>query len=178
LPTSSLVEKGHEPASQRNKQKGRNKRPWDRWKRRSGLRTGLQVGLGISIFAFTANLILLAVGAITKPGYEDGISVLHRGSFEKITKLFTAYQVFINLLSTGLLTSSSYCMQLLCAPRREQIDAVHSRGTYIDIGILSFRSLKYISRYRLVLVLTLVITSVPLHLLLVVYWETTFDIMS
>jgi hypothetical protein len=156
----------------------RTRWPWNRWKSSFSWRTGLQVGLGISSLAFTANLILLAVGAITKPGYEDGIGVLHHGTSDKISRLSTAYHVLINILSTGLLTSSSYCMQLLCAPQREQIDAVHSRGTYIDIGILSFRNLKYLSRHRLILVMTLVVTSIPLHLLSVAYRETSLDIFS
>lgn len=81
------------------------------------------MGFGISILAFTVNLILLAVAAIKKPGYKAGIGILHHGTTDEISKLTTAYHVLINILSTGLLTSSSYCMQLLWAPRREDIDA-------------------------------------------------------
>ncbi|RDW74212.1 hypothetical protein BP5796_07654 [Coleophoma crateriformis] len=113
------------------------------WFRGPQSRTGVQVGLGISVFVFTINLLLLLVGAIRKPGYKAGIGTLHRGTSDSMSKLSTAYHILINIMSTGLLTSSSYCMQLLCAPRREDIDAAHAQGNYIDIGILSFRNLKY-----------------------------------
>ena len=138
---------------------------WDCWKGAFNWRTGVKVSFGISILAFTVNLILLIVAAVKKPGYKAGIGILHYGASDEISKLNTAYHILINILSTGLLTSSSFCMQLLCAPRREDIDAAHTRGDYVDIGIMSFRNLKFIARRRSILVLILLVTTAPLHLL-------------
>lgn len=138
---------------------------WEHWISRFGWRTGIEVAFSISILVLVINLVLLLVGAVRKPGYKAGIGILHSGTSDQISRLSTAYHILINILSTGLLTSSSYCMQLLCAPRRDDIDAAHARGNYVDIGILNFRNLRFISRRRSFFVLILTVTSVPLHLL-------------
>lgn len=168
ISTSRLIEKSKRSSFKKDKKesigpwskaKRRIRRVWDHRESGFGLQTGIQVGFGVSVLAFTVNLVLLVVGAIKHPGYKGGIGILHRGTFDEISRLSTAYHILINILSTGLLTSSSYCMQLLCAPRREDIDAIHARGGYLDVGILSFRNLRFISLRQLIKVFILVFTS-------------------
>lgn len=96
---------------------------------------------------------------------DGGIGTLHEGRAKYIARLSTAYHILINILSTGLLTSSNYCMQLVCAPTRQDINRLHARGTYFDIGILSFRNVRHIARPRALLWLMLAASSIPLHLL-------------
>ncbi|KAK0640532.1 hypothetical protein DIS24_g9273 [Lasiodiplodia hormozganensis] len=70
----------------------------------------------------------------------------------------------INFLSTVLLTASSYCMQITCAPSRSEIDAAHKDGTWLDIGILSLHNFSYISKRRRMILILLSFSSLPLHL--------------
>lgn len=98
-------------------------------------------------------------------GYINGIGTLDDGDAEPMKKLGLTYHVLINILSTALLTSSNYCMQILSAPSREELDVAHAQKTWLDIGIISFRNLAYIDRRRMIFWCMLGLTSFPLHLL-------------
>ncbi|CAG8303123.1 unnamed protein product [Penicillium salamii] len=127
-------------------------------------RSNVKLALSISIITLIANFILLVVG-ITVRGQDGGIGTLHEGRAKKIARITTAYHVLINILSTGLLTSSNYCMQLVCAPTRDDMNRLHARGNFFDIGILSFRNVRHIPRRRAILWIILATSSIPLHLL-------------
>ena len=73
----------------------------------------------------------------------------------------------INILSTLLLGASNHAAQLLCAPTRGDIDSQHARGYWLDIGVSSVRNLRYLPRWRTVIWMTLLFSTVPLHLLYV-----------
>ena len=111
------------------------------------------------------NICLLIVGGVKHGGYTNGIGTLDYGDAEPMKKLGLTYHVLINILSTALLTSSNYCMQILSAPSREELDAAHARNTWMDIGIISFRNLAYINRRRMIFWCMLGLSSFPLHLL-------------
>jgi len=128
-------------------------------------RTGIKVALFTSILVLVTNVVLLIIAACTHDGYRAGTGIIHQGQRERISRLTTLYHILINILSTGLLTSSNYCMQLLSAPTRSDIDKAHSQGQWLDIGILSFRNLRYIPKRRVILWLLLAVSSWPLHLL-------------
>lgn len=65
-----------------------------------------------------------------------------------VSRLSTGLPVFINLLSTVLLTSSNYAMQILCAPTREEIDHAHRDGKLLEIGLTSICNLRHIDKKR------------------------------
>ena len=57
-------------------------------------------------------------------------------------------------------------MQVLSAPTGEEVDHCHSRGVWLDLGVASFKILRWISRKRLFLWLLLLgISSISLHLI-------------
>jgi len=94
----------------------------------------------------------------------DGFPVIYRGSCEGAERQNTIWHFFINVLSTGLLAASNYCMQLLSAPTRTYIDRAHSTGHWLDIGIPSIRNLRFSDWKRRSLWLALCVSSIPLHL--------------
>jgi hypothetical protein len=71
--------------------------------------------------------------------------------------------LLINLLSTGLLMASNYCMQLQAAPTRADIDRAHARGQWLDIGVPSLRNFGKIGRWRKFTWLLLAFSSLPIH---------------
>ena len=111
------------------------------------------------------NIPLLVVGGVKYGGYIDGLGTLGAGEAGSMKNLGLSYHVLINILSTGLLTSSNYCMQILSAPSREKLDLAHARNTWLDIGIISFRIQAYLDRLRMILWCLLGLSSWPLHLL-------------
>jgi len=91
--------------------------------------------------------------------------VLFRGDCDRARKINAVLHVIINLLSTILLSSSNYAMQCLSSPTRMDINVAHSRGQWMDVGVLSVRNLRRISKKRVLLWSALALSSLPLHLL-------------
>lgn len=102
---------------------------------------------------------------------DDGSIILRKGDTEaqctNIQDLNKWVHLATNLLSTILLSGSNYCMQCLSAPTRSDIDFAHHAGRWLDIGVMSIRNLRRISRRRLFLWSLLGLSSLPLHLLYV-----------
>jgi hypothetical protein len=98
-------------------------------------------------------------------GTGDVLIPLYRGNCSEVAKIDVVVHFIINILSTILLGGSNYCMQVLVAPTRFEVDKAHVRGKYLDIAVPSIRNLGLISRYKTCLWVTLAISSIPLHLL-------------
>lgn len=120
-----------------------------------GWRIGVLTGCFTSALVLLINLILLLVAAVRYGGFQNGIATLARGDQNTIARISTAYHILINVLSTLLLSCSSYTMQVLSSPTRSEVDAAHEKGQWLIIGLLSIRNLRHISRKRLILWLLL-----------------------
>jgi hypothetical protein len=126
--------------------------------------TGWRFGaLHFSAWAAVVFLINLVVTVWGSTARSSGI--LLEGECEYVELLNTGLHVFINVLSTILLSGSNYCMQCLSAPTREEVNKAHARKRWLDIGIPSIRNVKHLSMRRIILWILLAITSLPLHLL-------------
>lgn len=73
--------------------------------------------------------------------------------------------IMINALGTLLLGASNLTLQLLVAPTRKELDEAHVKGTWLDIGVPSFRNLWGISKYKVILWSLLAISSIPIMFL-------------
>lgn len=111
------------------------------------------------------NIILFSFGALAPSGHQTGVGIVAAGDSTTIERLGIAHHILVNTLSTVLLTASNYCMQILCAPTRVEIDMAHARGKWLDVGITSIHNLRYIGRSRALNFLLLAMSSLPLHLL-------------
>jgi hypothetical protein len=131
-----------------------------------GWRMGVLFGCCMSFFVLCCNVGLIVLGATRKTGYgREGLATLIEGDEELVSRWNTALHVLINALSTLLLSTSNYTMQALSSPTRDDVDAAHAKGRWLDIGLLSSRNLRSIPRRRAALWLALALSSIPLHLL-------------
>ena len=131
---------------------------------RSGWRFGVITCATSVLLVLLVNVtVTIAVGA--HYGYTDGLGVLFDGPCDAVRNYNVVGHLVINILSTILLSGSSYCMQCLSAPTRQEVNDAHSKGIILDIGIPSMRNLRYISRKRLAPWVMLACSSLPLHLL-------------
>lgn len=95
---------------------------------------------------------------------QDGIGTIYSGTRRQV-KIYNIWiHLLINVLSTILLGASNFCMQLLVAPDREQVDKAHRQTKWLDIGTQSMRNLRNVSNYRKILWFCLAISSGGLHL--------------
>lgn len=132
--------------------------------------------IGVGLCAKASALVLLlsvlfvaiAAGLAREYPENGGFSssaIFYEGSCTLTHRWTIALQLLINILSTGLLAASNYCMQSLGAPTRQVIDEHHGRGRWLDIGCMSFRNLRAMRRDRFLLWVVLLVTATPLHLL-------------
>lgn len=133
----------------------------------------MQISLISAILA--ANLAL-TIFAVTHYGSQNGVGTIYEGDCNRVKTLDQWLHLLINLLSTGMLSASNYCMQLQAAPTRADIDRAHQarsheenrahqEGQWLDIGVPSLRNLRYISAWRRVAWALLAISSIPIHLM-------------
>ena len=95
---------------------------------------------------------------------EGAIGTLSIGNCGRIRRANVKIHLLVNVLSTLLLCASNYCMQVLSAPDRAELDRAHAQRIWLHIGVPNLRNLRHIERSRLVLWLLLLLTSMPLHL--------------
>ncbi|KAH7420103.1 hypothetical protein BKA64DRAFT_652375 [Cadophora sp. MPI-SDFR-AT-0126] len=97
--------------------------------------------------------------------HSNGVGIIYQGSCSKTKLLNIWLHLLINLLSTGMLMASNYCMQLLAAPTRADINRAHELNKWLDIGVPSVRNFTSIGRWRQFSWILLASTSLPLHLI-------------
>lgn len=71
----------------------------------------------------------------------------------------------INMVSTGLITASSYTMQRLSAPTRFEVDPAHRKKGFLSIGIVSTTNVSRTNKRKAALRCLLCLSTLPLRLL-------------
>lgn len=133
--------------------------------RREKWKLVLLLNSGLALVVFLINTVITTLAFVKGERSDtDGSIVLMTGDCTVIKHFNTASHLLINLCSTLLLMASSYGMQTLSAPTRSDVDVAHAKRKNLDIGILSVRNLRYISRKKALLCMALAISSLPLHL--------------
>jgi hypothetical protein len=84
----------------------------------------------------TTNFVL-TIFASTHFHGSKGAAVIYQGNCVTVNQLDTYIRLLVNLLSTGMLMASNYCMQLQAAPTRKNIDEAHKDGYWLDVGVPS-----------------------------------------
>jgi hypothetical protein len=134
----------------------------------TGWRAGVYGCITSCLVSFLINLLLTII-VVSKYGIDSsGRLTLYHGNCETSKNLNTGVHVFINAMSTIILSSSNYVQQVLCAVTREEVDAAHEgrrRSRWADIGVPSMFNICLMDRRRVALWYLLMFSSLPLHLL-------------
>ncbi len=138
-------------------------------KNANGWRFSVVLWILLAVCIFSLNLGV-TVWASTSFSAVQNVALVYEGSCSKVKNTLTWIHLAINLLSTLLLAASNFCMQILCAPTRKEVDAAHARRKWLSIGVPSFKNLFYVDRKKSALWIILGLSSIPLHLL----WNSAF----
>jgi hypothetical protein len=122
----------------------------------------LQIALIGIIFA--TNLFILLYASSKYPS-RNGVGLLYAGDCDQVRKSNRWLHLLINVLSTGMLSASSFCMQLQASPTRADVDKAHRRNIWLDIGAPSLRNLRHIGGWRLGSCIVMAFSSLPIHLM-------------
>jgi hypothetical protein len=130
-----------------------------------GWRFGILTGSVLASLILAINISATIYGGVTPLRNDSGRKVIFEGDCEEVRRIGTAVHLWINVLSTLLLSASNYAMQCLSAPTRKEVDVAHEKRLWLDIGVLSTRNIRRISVKRAFLWAVLGLSSLPLHLL-------------
>ncbi|KAI1802808.1 hypothetical protein F4811DRAFT_563008 [Daldinia bambusicola] len=132
--------------------------PRDAWRR-----TGL-----LNVALASVCVILLLVGlviSLKSPGSSlNASTIIFEGPCDKSSRTNTLLHLLLNMLSTGILASSNYFMQIVSSPSRDEIDKAHLYFYSVDVGIPSTRNFRFISFFKKSCWIILLLSSLPIHL--------------
>jgi len=145
---------------------GGNGTPWYKQKL-SGWRFGILMGKIAACVTLIINIAIFAAVSARKETvrYAGTGKALYEGNCDKVRRVNIGLHLIINLLSSLLLSASNHGMQYLSAPTREEVDRAHAKRSWLNIGVMSVSNIGSISGKRVLLWLTLAVSSLPLHLL-------------
>ena len=125
---------------------------------------GSLVSCYITGLCLALNTAFSIFAAVVDPTSE-GIGTIYIGDCSKVKSLDRWLHLVINILGTALLSASNFNMQCLSSPTRKEVDAVHIKGKWLDIGVPSLNNLRHISWKRIILWWLFAVSTIPLHLL-------------
>lgn len=127
--------------------------------------TMLNIQLSVAVVVVALNLALLPWLLSAYPLSHHGIGTFAVGNCSRLGMLNSALHVALNIVSSLFLASGNYCMQILVAPSREEIDRAYSKGRSLEIGVPSVKNLWRIRRSRALTWVSIGVFSSLLHLL-------------
>lgn len=123
--------------------------------------------LGAATMATTALTIngIVLIWTFRKFEFENGVAEVFAGDCHRSETINTWVHLAINAVSTMLLSGSNYCMQILSAPTRKEVDKAHAKQKWLDIGVPSVRNLTNVAWSKILMWWLLGLSSIPLHLM-------------
>ncbi|KAF4974097.1 hypothetical protein FZEAL_8970 [Fusarium zealandicum] len=134
----------------------------------------LLMQMGIAILAVTIICSGMTWAILTYPPDERGIGTFFFGSCSSTSTINTAAHAGLNVVSSLFLGAGNYCMQILVAPSREEIDTAHRKGKVTEIGVPSLKNFRHIEKKRTTVWLIIGLVATTLHVLIIDFsWNST-----
>ncbi|RGP57541.1 tkl protein kinase, partial [Fusarium sporotrichioides] len=127
----------------------------------------IQISVAVLIFALQLGVTIWSICAF--PSDARGTGTFFWGDCSTIRRADKAAHVALNILSSLFLGVGHYCMQVLVAPTRKELDSAHHKGKAMEIGVPSLENLKRIESKRVVLWFALGAIATLLH----VFWNSS-----
>jgi hypothetical protein len=122
----------------------------------------LQAGTAV-IFAVVALSLMIMFTVNYAP--EGDVGTFMTGNCLTVGRWNSFWHAVLNVASMLFLGAGNYCMQVLVAPSREEVNKAHREGRSMDIGIHSLGNILRISSKRRITWFILGVVSTSMHLL-------------
>ena len=105
-----------------------------------------------------------------------GSTILHKGECNKAGKINKGIHAAATVTSFLVTLSSDAFLRLIVAPLPKDIEKAHANADWLEIGVNSWRNLKYVACWRRIIWALLILSSIPLQLLFqaAIFLTTTF----
>ncbi|KAI1746564.1 hypothetical protein F4782DRAFT_524081 [Xylaria castorea] len=119
------------------------------------------------IILITLSAVLVVLSSLSLHSGAQETIFLYTGDCEEgnVSRINTSLHFLINVISTLILASSNFFMQILNAPSREEVDRAHAQGSWLLIGVPSAGNVFRVSRFKPCCWVALLLSSIPVHLL-------------
>ncbi|KAF5253709.1 hypothetical protein FANTH_1401 [Fusarium anthophilum] len=127
----------------------------------------LQTLVATLIFAAQLGVTIWSIKAY--PPDTRGTGTFFWGDCSTIGTANKLIHVALNVASTIFLTVGHYCMQILVAPTRSEVDFAHGKGKAMEVGVPSLKNLRHIAIKRVAGWIMLSAVATLLH----VFWNSS-----
>lgn len=128
------------------------------WRRAAVLNT-------ITVASFGILLLGVLGSSVVKAGGLSKVWIFFEGNCDRSSTVNLFLHLVLNIVSTLIIASSNFFMQVLNAPTRMEIDHAHSKGRWLEIGVPSLGNIFHVSGYKTLAWVLFTLSSVPIHLL-------------
>lgn len=126
------------------------------WHRTAFLFLTLSVGVLIVL------VVLLSL-SIHSTGIK-GFTPIYQGRCDTTSKVNSGLQFIVAILSVLISVASDFFLRLAISPTTQDVSKAHSLGIWLDIGTHSPRNMRFVSGWRTLTWLILILSSAPLQL--------------
>ncbi|KAI0856680.1 hypothetical protein F4860DRAFT_492388 [Xylaria cubensis] len=130
--------------------------------------TGWKRAAGVNcIILITLSTVLVVLSVLSLRNGAQKTIFIYSGDCDEgnVSRLNTGLHFLINVVSSLILASSNFFMQILNAPSRKEADTAHAEGSWLLIGVPSVGNVFRVSRFKSCCWMVLLLSSIPVHLL-------------
>ncbi|KAJ0160204.1 hypothetical protein CTA2_8380 [Colletotrichum tanaceti] len=125
---------------------------------KSGWRAGIALNIVIGFFILIVAIVCLVL-ALVVVGMIKGESRIFEDDCAAARQVKIGVFVAINVVTIVLLSAANYVFQVLSSPTRIEIEMAHDGRRWLDIGIPSFRNLRFVSKPRVVMTVIIMLAA-------------------
>ncbi|KAL4912065.1 hypothetical protein BDW62DRAFT_195499 [Aspergillus aurantiobrunneus] len=120
----------------------------------------------IAVLVINIIFTIVAVGVSASKGRDHGFGsiMIYRGSCTTTQYMKFGLHLLVNVLSVTMTATSSYCCTIIMAPSRSDVDKAHAKGTWLSIGVGSWRNFRNLEPPGQVLWGLLLVTSMVMQM--------------
>ena len=94
----------------------------------------------------------------------SGFTPIYHGRCDTTSKVNSGLQFIVAIFSVLISVASDFFLRLAISPTTQDVSKAHARGVWLDIGTHSPRNMRFVSGWRTLTWLILILSSAPLQL--------------
>lgn len=119
----------------------------------------------VTVGCFAIVLLGILGRSIVEAGSLSKAWLFYEGDCEQSDRINLFLHLLLNIVSTLIIASSNFFMQVLNSPTREEVDRAHAKNRWLEIGVPSIGNIFHVSMFKTIAWVLFNLSSVPIHLL-------------
>ncbi|KAL2105310.1 hypothetical protein VUR80DRAFT_8586 [Thermomyces stellatus] len=159
--TSSAEEDGGPEGSAGEGEKGSRK---VRGPQLTGWKGGIAINALVAFGILVVSVVCLTL-AVSRSSLLEGEAPIYTGGCPRARRIHFGLQALVGVFTVALLAAANYALQVLSSPTRLEVALAHEERRWLDVGVPSVRNLRFISRSRVFMIVSVLLVSFSIHVL-------------